>query len=248
MNNPFKLTDKTILVTGASSGIGREICVQISRMGGRVVATGRNEERLKETLSMLSGVGHEAVRADLIHPSEMDALIAQTLPLNGLVHSAGYFKLLPLKFVSEKELNSIFAVNYQAAILLTQRILIKRLLQPGASIIFIASIAAQIGSKANTMYAGTKGALTSSARVMAVELAPQKIRVNCISPGMVKTPIAEQTTDLVSKELVEKDELRYPLGYGESADVAYATVYLLSDASKWMTGANLTLDGGYTCQ
>ena len=248
MTNPFSLGGKTVLVTGASSGIGQQTCASISAMGGRVVAVGRDAERLEATLQMLHGDGHAGFRADLTVPEERAALVESAPRVNGVLHSAGITKHMPVAFLSEKHLREIHAINYEAPILLTQMLLKNRKLSDGGSIVLVASTAGISGLKAMTAYSGSKGALMASARVLALELAPRKIRVNCLAPAMVETPMAVETEDVVSSESMAEHRKLYPLGFGKPEDVANAALFLLSDASRWITGTSLVLDGGYTCQ
>jgi len=248
MITPFHLNGKTILVTGASSGIGRQCCRAIASMGGCVIASGRNLKRLQETCSDLEGDGHISIRADLSIEEERQELIAQSPQLNGLVFAAGSHKLKPLKYIDDAFLGALQKINYEAPLLLSRELLRSKKLAAGSSCVFISSIAAVIGSPGNSVYSGSKGALAAFARVMAVELAPQSIRVNTLAPGMVRTPMTDKIQSQLSPELLAADEKRYPLGYGQPEDVAHAAVYLLSDAARWVTGSCLVIDGGFTCQ
>jgi NAD(P)-dependent dehydrogenase (short-subunit alcohol dehydrogenase family) len=248
MNNPFSLDNKTVLVTGASSGIGRQIAISTAGMGGRVCITGRDSERLQQTMLALTGTGHLQQAADLNMEDEVDALVESTPNLDGLVLSAGIVKTLPFKFVSHAELNSIMQTNFFSPVLLLNKLVRKKKLNKGCSVVFISSIGGNfIGSKGNAMYGASKGAINAMQKVIALELSPQKIRVNNVSPGMVRTEMLDNAVAF-SVEQIEKDEKNYPLGYGEVTDVANAVVYLLSDASKWVTGISLILDGGFTIQ
>ena len=222
MYNPFSLEGKTILVTGASSGIGRATAIECSRMGAKVIITARNEERLKETLEQLEGDDH------------------------GLVNNAGFTKLSLLQFVKEEDLKSIFQVNTIAPALLFQKLLKKKKIKKGASIVFTSSMAG-LGctSVGNSMYTASKGAISAYIKTAALELAPKSIRINAICPAMVNTGILEGGS--VTKEQLKEDMKQYPLGrYGDPYDIAWAMIYLLSDASSWITGTNLILDGGLT--
>jgi len=250
LNYEFDLTAKTILITGASSGIGRQIAISVSEMGANVVLTARNEERLNKTLTRLSGKNHLIIVTDLKQETDLKKLVQELPKLNGIVHSAGIVKLLPLKFLNDQELRNMLDINYVAPMLLTREILNNKTLEYNSSIVFITSISGPIvGLKANANYSGTKGALTGASKVLALDLAPRKIRVNCIAPGMINTEIVKELEETFSPEKIAEDVKKYPLGsYGEPEDIANACLFLLSDASKWITGTTLVVDGGYTCQ
>jgi len=246
-HNPFSLEGKTILVTGASSGIGRTIAFECSKMGATIVITGRNEKRLKETFSSLLGQNNLMFIADItMHQTEL----IESLPtLDGLVNSAGIIGIQPFNFILEEEIKKMFEVNFFSPVLLTKQIFNKKLLKKNSSIVFISSLAGNvIVSKGNAAYSASKSALTSIAKTMALELASKKIRVNSILPGMVKTEMMESFLQSLTSEQLEADEKKYPLGYGSPEDVALAAIYLLSDASKWVTGSSLIMDGGYSLQ
>jgi len=245
MTNPFNLTGKTILVTGASSGIGRQTCISIANMGGIVIASARNEERLNETLSMLPGDNHKIIKAELTDTNDIENLAVNIDKINGVVHCAGIVKLIPLKFYTKEDLRRFNEINYEAPILLTSILMKKRKLAESASIVFISSIMSEIGVIGNGLYSGTKGALVAITRVLALEAAAKKIRVNCISPALVKTPLIDELT---FQREIEANIEKHPLGIGSPEDVANCCVFLLSDASRWITGTNLIIDGGYTAQ
>lgn len=248
MNNPFSLQNKNILVTGASSGIGRQVAISTAGMGASVNITARSNDRLEQTLQLLEPGNHQKYIADLTIEEETDDL-ANSLPaLDGIVLSAGIFKTMPFKFVNHAELNNIMQTNFFAPALLISKLLRKKKLNKKCSIVFISSIGGNfIGAKGNSMYSASKGAINAMQKVLALELAPQKIRVNNVSPGMVRTEMINNATTF-STEQVAEDESKYPLGYGQVTDVANAIIYLLSDASKWVTGISLLLDGGFTIQ
>lgn len=248
MSTPFSLEGRTILVTGASSGIGRAACVGIAQMGGRVVATGRNEARLNETLGLLAGADHLAVVAELNDPEQRASLVGRVPLLNGVVHSAGITKLVPFQAISEKHMQEIHDTNYKAPVFLTQLLLKKKSLAEGSSVVFVASTAGMLGAKALAVYAGSKGALIAMSRSLALEVAARGIRVNCLAPALVETPMMLQTETAVSPTTFAENLKLYPLGLGKPEDVANAVVFLLSGASRWVTGSTLVLDGGYSCQ
>jgi NAD(P)-dependent dehydrogenase (short-subunit alcohol dehydrogenase family) len=248
MINPFSLTNKNILVTGASSGIGKQIAISTAAMGASVHVTARDANRLSNTLKQLGDGHHRYYLADLTIDEELDALTDALPNLDGLVLSAGIVKTLPFKFVTHAELDTIMQTNFFSPVVLLNKLLRKKKLNKNCSVVFISSIGGNfIGAKGNSMYSASKGAINAMQKVIALELAPQKIRVNNVSPGMVRTEMLENTTAF-SQEQIEKDEKNYPLGYGEVTDVANAVIYLLADASKWVTGTSLLIDGGFTIQ
>ncbi|MDP1812046.1 MAG: SDR family oxidoreductase [Sediminibacterium sp.] len=246
MYNPFSLNGKTILVTGASSGIGRAIAIECSKMGAIVVITGRDEHRLNLTYSQLEGNGHLKLVADFKIKDELLTLINNLPDIDGLVNVAGIVKTLPFQFVNREELMNIFDVNFFAPVLLSQNIIKARKLKNGSSIVFISSIDGTVTTHiGNSMYASSKGAVSAIAKNMALDLAAKKIRVNCVLPGMTETPLIN--IDDITEEQLEADRRLYPLKrFGKPEEVAYAVIYLLSDASSWVTGSNLLIDGGFT--
>lgn len=244
----LNLNGKAFIVTGASSGIGKEICHKISNFHGKVIAVGRDESRLKDTLNCLGKGDHYYIKADLSTSNAIKEIVDKVAVINGIVHSAGYNKLLTYKFITEEEINKIFAINYNAPILLTKELINNKKVANNSSIIFISSISANISSVGNTMYSGTKGALNSSARALALEYASKKVRVNCIAPGIIKTPLFYEMATKIPTEKMRNDENNYPLGYGYPEDVANLALFLLSEVSRWITGTTITIDGGFTCK
>lgn len=249
MDNPFSLSGKRILVTGASSGIGRQIAISCSQMGAQVVITGRDRERLKQTLEMLDKsalAGHQAIQAELTNASERDALIAELggVALNGVVHSAGISRLSPVRMFTEQHLREVQAINVDAPMLLTQALLKRNLVAQEGSLVFVASIAAHIGVAGVAAYSGTKAALIAMTRCLAMEVVKRRIRANCLSPALVETPLLEATATMVGS--MEQERNNYPLGFGKPEDVANAAIFLLSNASRWITGTTMVMDGGLT--
>lgn len=243
MVNPYSLEGKTVLVTGASSGIGRGIAVTCSKMGAKVVVNGRNEQRLQETLSQMIGDGHSLAAGDLTDSEQLTAMVAMLPKLDGVVHCAGIGERTLCKNVTEADIDRMMAVNFKAPVMLQTEIIRQKRLNKGASIVFVASISNDSPSVGNALYAASKGAVISYAKCLQLELAPRLIRVNCISPAMVWTDLIFKG-GLTEEELYE-DEQKYPLKrYGTPEDVAHLAVYLLSDASAWMAGSNIKITGG----
>lgn len=246
--NPFSLHGKTIFVTGASSGIGRAIAIECSKIGACLVVSDKDRQRLEETLGLLSGSGHGLFIADINNDVLIDELVAELPLLDGIVHCAGIVKTLPFPFVNKECLSSVMNTNFVAPSVLSAKLIKKKKLVKGASIVFISSIAGKYCAQpANSIYAASKSAIDGMAKGMALDLAPNKIRVNTINPGMIDTNILNKGP--ISGEQLEDHKKLYPLGrYGTPEEVAYAAIFLLSDASKWITGMSLLIDGGYTLQ
>lgn len=244
MYNPFTLEGKTVLVTGAAGGIGRATSLECAKLGARLVLTDINEAGLQETLSMLEGSGHELKVADLTSQEALDALVAELPMLDGFVSNAGVTKPTPVKFIDKADLERIMSINTFAPIYLTQRLLKRKKFNAGASLVFTISVGGvYTTAPGNAMYGASKGALQVFMRNVALEGAP-RIRCNSVNPGMVNTNLAGRS---YSDEDKAKDMETYPMKrYGEPLDVALAIVYLLSDASSWVTGHSLIIDGGKT--
>ena len=244
--NPFSLDGKTILVTGASSGIGQETAIQCSKMGAKVVITARNEERLKETFDSLEGDEHILFLAELTNQSQVESLVSQLPTLHGVVLCAGKGMTLPFPFCTREKYDDIFNVNFFAPIELLRLLVKKKKLAQDSSVVFVSSIGGvESFSLGNGVYGASKAALNSTMRFCARELATKKIRVNCVNPGMVNTKLIQ--SGIISDEQHKLDMEKYPLKrYGEPEDIAYGIIYLLSDASSWVTGHSLVIDGGVT--
>ena len=241
--NPFSLEGKTILVTGASSGIGRGIAIACSKMGARVVVVGRNLAKTDQTISMMSSDEHVKVICDLTNYEGVQNLVAELPVLDGIVHCAGIGQRVLCKVATEHDVDSVMNVNYKAPVLLQTELLKQKKINKGGSVVFIASISTWSPSIGNAFYSASKGAIVSYANCLALELAPRKVRVNCISPAMVWTDIVLQ--DGVDEEQLKEDEKNYPLKrYGTPEDIANLAIYMLSDASIWMTGSNVKISGG----
>lgn len=250
----FALHNKNIIVTGASSGIGQQCAISCSKMGARVILIGRNEERLQETLQQMdSPEKHVVCSVDLTNFDKVSEAISSVIEkvdcIHGVIHSAGTSVTLPLKVVTKEKLDSLFQTNVYSAYNLTKEVCkVGRFAKEGGSIIFFSSVMGSVGETAKSLYAMTKGALVAGTKSLACELAKKKIRVNTISPGAIITPINENSEHISNPEKRQKLEEKHLLGLGTTEDVANACIYLLSDASRWVTGTNLFVDGGYTCQ
>ena len=247
MYNPYSLDGKTILVTGASSGIGRATAIECSKMGAKVVITARSKERLKNTLDALEGEGHQMVLCDLTNEDELNALVEATPELDGIVCNAGINKLVPIRQLKEVDLASIFAINTFSPIMLVQKLTKKKKIENDASVVCTSSISG-IGAAAvgESMYIASKGAISAFVKAAALEFAKKGIRVNAVCPGMVKTEMSD-AYDL--NEGDNEDLKNYPLGrYATPEDIAWGIIYLLSNASNWVTGTNMVIDGGLTVQ
>lgn len=251
MFNPFSLENKTILITGASSGIGRQCAIDCSKMGAKVVLVARNEERLNETRSQMEGDGHLVVVQNLTDfeaiPETVKQIVEKVGPLDGALHCAGISNTEPLKLYGVDRLEEFFRANVFGAIMLTKEICkLKNVNKDGASIVLFASVMGVVGESCKSAYSLTKGALISGMRSLAVEYSKKKIRVNCVSPGVIETPINANQNYMKDPVLRAQFEAKHLLGLGQCSDISNACIYLLSDASRWVTGQNLIVDGGFT--
>lgn len=248
----FSLLSKTILITGASSGIGKACAQACSEAGAQVLLVARNKEKLNEAYNHLKGKGHQIYSIDLTDFEAVNSFIKELqgnkIRIDGIVHAAGLSLTHPFKYMNIKKLDALFQINVYAAYELS-RLVIKSVSNKGLSIVFIASVMGTVGEKAKSAYSMTKGALLSGSRSLALEMAPQQMRVNCISPGVIETPMTQNATYKQSEAAYNEIIKKHPLGkLGEPEDVANACVFLLSNASKWVTGIDLKIDGGYSAQ
>jgi NAD(P)-dependent dehydrogenase (short-subunit alcohol dehydrogenase family) len=245
MISPFTLENKRILITGASSGLGRAIAIGCSRMGANVIGIGRDKGRLLETLRFMNQGSHQLIEADLTSAKDRERIGADlSTPLEGIVHCAGISRLSPIRLITEAHLNELNQINVYAPVLLTQVLLRQQKIQSGGSVLFVASIAAHIGVAGVAAYSGTKSSLIAMARCLAMEVVKRKIRVNTLSPALVETPLLAATAKLTGS--MDAERKNYPLGFGKPEDVANAAIFFLSDASRWITGSDLIMDGGLT--
>lgn len=240
----FRLDGKTILITGASSGIGRAVAMHCAEAGATIIGIGRNEKALDDVLSRLSPGSHQKIIQDLTAEGALQTLIAQTGAVDGLVHCAGIVEPYPLSFLSRKKIDQTFSINYYVPVELTSLLLKNKKVNKNASIVFMSSIAAHHPFIGGATYASSKAALEAFARTVALEYGAKGIRANCLAPAMVKTKIFDDMAKNVEKQTVDAHISKYPLGVGEPADVANACVFLLSGASRWITGITIRLDGG----
>lgn len=245
MYNPYSLDNKTVLITGASSGIGRATAVECSKLGAKCVITGRNAERLNETFSLLTGDGHSQILADLTLEKDIELLVDQSPLLDGFVCNAGITIIKPINYIKQSDMDSIFSVNTFAPVILTKALLKNKKLSKGSSVVFTSSIAWKTITPGNAIYAMTKSAVNTFSKFFAMEYANRQIRVNSVLPGMVNTEMTQNS--VFSKEELETDKQHYPLKrYAEPKEIAWAIIYLLSDASAFVTGTALKIDGGVT--
>ena len=253
MKNNFNLSNKNIIVTGASSGIGRQCAITFSQLGANVILIARNKKRLKDTFNRLERGNHLIIFQDITEYNKLEAVINATVNklgrISGFVHSAGIVMILPLKGMQPSYYEKIFSVNVIAGFELAKIISKKKYLDKyGASFVFISSILGILGKPGIVGYCSSKGALISGSRVMALELAKKNIRVNCILPGVVETEILKKTFNNIPEESKKSIIDMHPLGLGKPEDIANSCAFLLSDASRWITGSNLIVDGGYSAR
>lgn len=251
MVDVFKIKNKCFVITGASSGIGQACAMLLSRFETRLILIARNKERLEETMSLLEGQGHLFYSFDLSQVNTISDFVKENfkgLKIDGIVHAAGISPTLPFSYCNYKKLNNTLQINVLSGFELTRMILKVNENTNTQSIVFIASVMASVGEKAKSMYAITKGALISGTKSLAIELADKNIRVNTISPGVVNTPLTQKSeyrkSDAAMNEILKK----HPLGLGESEDIANTALFLLSDQSRWITGTDIIIDGGYTAR
>lgn len=247
--NPLNLVGKTFLITGASAGIGQDTAIFLAELGARLILVGRNEERLQETWKMLPANDHKISCFDL---SQFDA-VGQWLkewanevgPLHGLVHSAGIHLMKPMRILSEKDYRTVMDANVGSAFSLAKIFCQKGIAQPSASLVFIASVAGLTGQGGVSAYSASKGAIVALTRSLAMEFAASGIRVNCIAPGVVETPMSERLFSQLTDEQMNMIHAQHPLGLGKPRDISHAAAFLLADTARWITGTTLVVDGGY---
>ena len=241
--NPFSLEGKTVLVTGASSGIGRGVAVECSKMGASVTLLGRDKERLNQTMNLLEGHGHSQISCNLKNYQETKSIVTEFPKLDGIVHCAGVGQRVLCKQLTKEDVDEVMDSNFKAPVLLQAELIAQKKINKGGSIVFISSLASYSPSIGNSIYSASKGAIISYANCLSLELAPRQIRVNCISPAMVWTKLI--LSNGIDENQLKEDEAKYPLKrYGRPEDIAHLAIYMLSDASTWMTGSNVIISGG----
>lgn len=238
------LKGKKILVTGASSGIGREIAKHCSKEGAELIISGRNKTELEKTSAQCSGQ-IEIIPADLTSKEERSFLVDSLSEISGVVLSAGVVNPFPIKFLTEEKIKETMEINFTGSALLVAQLFKKKKILPGTSFVFLSSISSEHPHKGGAIYSASKSALESFSKVVALEYATLKIRSNCIRAAMVKTDMYDHAEENMSKASMDDHISKYPLGVGEPKDVANFCIYLLSEQSRWITGKNFTLDGGF---
>ncbi len=244
MSTAFHLNNKIILITGSTSGIGRETAIKCAEMGATMILTGRNTERLNETLKALKGTGHKSIACDLLNEASLKDLVSSCSQLDGLVHCAGLVKPFPVGFLTKPKIDETLHSNFYSVVELTSALFKAKKINDKASLVFMSSISGQHPHKAGSMYAASKAAVEAFSKTVALEYYPKGIRSNCISPAMVKTPMFDAASEGMSQESMDAHIAKYPLGVGYPEDVANSVIFLLSPASRWITGINLLMDGG----
>ncbi len=252
MFNPLDLTGRVFLVTGASSGIGLATSVLLSQLGARIVMLARNEHRLLSALPQLEGSGHLAKAFDLVAsdgvPGMLRALSAEIGAISGVVHCAGAQLIRPLRVVTSQDIDALLKLNVTAALMLAKGFRQKGVHAAAGSIVLVSSVMGLVGAPARSAYCASKSALHSMSKSLALELAPEGIRVNCVAPGFVKTQMLAETESTLDSEQLRRIEELHPLGFGDPRDVANAIAFLLGDTSRWVTGSTIVVDGGYLAQ
>ena len=246
------LKGKNILITGASSGIGSQCAITTSELGAKVIIIGRNKTRLQDTFNKMLGNGHLQIILDITIYDKLDEMVQESVSklgrIDGFIHCAGIEKTTPLKSMNPKKYQEIFSINTISALEICRILSKNKFHNPlGSSFVLISSVMGNLGSPGKVGYCSSKSALTSASKAMAIELAPKKIRVNCVLPGMVQTEMVSKMIHELSHDSVNEIRSRHPLGFGETSDISNICAFLMSDLSKWITGTELTIDGGYSC-
>ncbi len=251
--NAITLEGKTILVTGASGMVGREIAIRASQLGAKLCVVDMDGERLEETLSAMEGEDHIQRRYDLLEdldgiPRLVQDICKEAGPLAGVVHSAGIHQIKPIRVLKYSDLRQLFLVNAVAGVMLVKGLSARNNHTSGASAVLISSVMGHVAQPGLTSYCVSKGAVESAVKVMALELVSEKIRVNALAPGNMESAMGLGLVKAVGKEAAQRILAMHPMGYGQPIDIAHAAAFLLSDASRWITGTSLVVDGGYCAQ
>lgn len=250
--NPMDLSGRSVLVTGASSGIGRATAILLSQLGARVILVARRQVQLEETMSQMVGTGHRVEVFDLFQIEAiadwLPSLVTPEQRLDGLVHSAGLQHIRTIRELDNDAVSEMMALNFNAAFSLARAFRHKKVRAEHSSIVFVSSVSGLKGQAGNTVYAASKGALIAVTRAMAAELVRDQVRVNCVAPGLVHTEIVDRMLETLSQEQYQRIVDKHLLGVGTAQDVAHAIAFLLADTGRWITGSTLVVDGGYTAQ
>lgn len=250
LTHPFSLEGKRILVTGASSGIGRSCAIELSKLGAQIILVARSQTRLEECLGCLSGVGHIIEVFDLDCGEKivewLKSLSQRTGAIDGLIHAAGMTKTMPIRAMNQASYDQILKINLESSYFLAKAFRQKGVYAKSSSLLFIGSVMSVVGQAGLSAYCASKGALVTLAKSLAIEFSNEGIRVNVIAPGLVKTPLVDAELNALPSTALDALNARHPLGIGKPEDVAYASAFLVSDASRWITGTTLVVDGGYT--
>lgn len=250
MKHPMDLTGKRILVTGASAGIGEATSVMLSQLGAQLVLVARNRDRLLSIRDRLSGSGHEIEALDLGGSLDLGAWLrslTQSMgPLRGIVHCAGVQDARPLSLIREADFDRVMKINTFAALALAQGFRQKGVAEKGGGMVYLSSVMGIVGSPGRSIYSASKGALSALTRSIALELARDGLRANCVAPAFVRTGMLEEVKEMMTPAQFERIEAAHPLGFGEPSDVAASIAFLLGDGARWITGTTLVVDGGYT--
>jgi NAD(P)-dependent dehydrogenase (short-subunit alcohol dehydrogenase family) len=243
------LAGTTLFVTGASSGIGRASATALSQLGARLVLSGRDQARLEQAQQALAGYGHAIIPTELTDADATAEVVKSAArehgPFNGIFHAAGAFSVFSIKITKQRHIDETFGASVFGAYGIARAAAGKNVLVDGGSVVFISSVAAMRGSSGLTAYAGAKAAILGLNTALAHELAPRRIRVNTIVASTIETEMHLRTVENADMTYVERNRARHPLGFGQPDDVANGVVFLMSDASRWVTGSTLAIDGGY---
>lgn len=242
--NPFSLEGKTVLVTGASSGIGKATALLCAEMGAKVIASGRDERRLTETMAAMQGIGHHALVMDLTASESLDESLSSLPVIDGFANCAGIANMNPFQFVNQEEMESVMSANFISPVMLANKLVKGKKMKKGGSMVFVSSIdGARIVHAGNSVYSASKMALVGMARGMAIDLMGKKIRVNCVLPGTTDTAMIR--TPNVTEEMLLETASGHPMKrFAKPEEIASVIVFLLSDASSYVTGTEIVVDGG----